>query len=219
MKTRNQISGFAVICAVCASTMSGAWAASSVRTLGGAGTYSSAASASSVGAVTAANAGTARAGSMRVTGTSGKSATTASVATPSTSGSTAGRAATAPRLSIGKVLSGATSVSRPGGGSSGTIDPGLAGLPDDVDELRTDLAGLDNRVDVLEGRVDGLDDSVAAIIDALGGSTGLSDFGAYVTSIIGSGLPENTTGNNVVLGIVNGGEPEWLELATADDID
>jgi len=132
---------------MCASAVSGAFGAASVRSLGGAGTYSSASSAAGgapSGAVSAA-----RAGSMRVSASGG---TGGSVA-PNRGTTTTGRVATAPRLSIGKYLGGGTSVSggssiknqKPGGSTSsssggGSMDPGV-------------MADLESRVGELEGQV------------------------------------------------------------------
>ena len=155
MKRNLRISTLATVCVLCMA-VSGAYAASSVRNLGGTGTYtsaSSAASANSSGATTAV-----RGGSVRVTPTSGvtgSSTTTGANANTSTSG----RVATVPRLSIGHYLGGATSVSggsslRPqtpggssvsGGGSSsgGEIDPDtLEGLRNQIDDLQRDVDDL-----------------------------------------------------------------------------
>ena len=155
MKRNLRISTLATVCVLC-TAVSGAYAASSVRNLGGTGTYtsaSSAVSANSSGATTAV-----RGGSVRVTPTSGvtgSSTTTGANANTSTSG----RVATVPRLSIGHYLGGATSVSggsslRPqtpggssvsGGGSSsgGEIDPDtLEGLRNQIDDLQRDVDDL-----------------------------------------------------------------------------
>ncbi len=132
---------------MCASAVSGAFGAASVRSLGGAGTYSSASSAAggaSSGAVSAA-----RAGSMRVSASGGMGGSVA----PNRGTTTTGRVATAPRLSIGKYLGGGTSVSggssiknqKPGGSTSsssggGSMDPGV-------------MSDLEGRVDQLEGQI------------------------------------------------------------------
>ena len=144
MKNELKISTVSIVCVLCASAVSGAYAASSVRSLGGAGTYSSAASASQSGTST----GVARAGSVRIAPTTGKTTAVKPANSPSTS---AGRVSASPRLSLGKYLGGSTAISggsstRPGGGTGGgstgggTIDPGLA-------------AELNNRVNVLEDTV------------------------------------------------------------------
>lgn len=142
MKNELKISTISMICVLCASGMSGAYGASSVRTLGGAGTYTSAASASQSGGST----GVARAGSVRVSPTTVKATT----AKPSNSASvTAGRAATSPRLSLGKYLGSGTAISggssaRPGNGASGGSTSG---------ENPSLSAELNNRVNVLEDTV------------------------------------------------------------------
>lgn len=125
-----------------------AQAASSVRTLGGTGTYvsaSSAANAESGGTF----ASIARGGSVRVSPTT--SQTTTSSSSESSSGT---RVVNVPRLSIGQYLGGGTSVSggsslrpqTPSTGSSsggGTIDPGLTSeLQRDVDQLKRDFSDL-----------------------------------------------------------------------------
>ena len=144
MKNELKISTVSIVCVLCASAVSGAYAASSVRSLGGAGTYSSAASASQSGTST----GVARAGSVRIAPTTGKTTAVKPANSPSTS---AGRVSASPRLSLGKYLGGSTAISggsstRPGGSTGGgstgggTIDPGLA-------------AELNNRVNVLEDTV------------------------------------------------------------------
>ena len=151
MKNNTKISIFAIVCAACA-TVSGADAASSVRSLGGAGTYSSASAASN-----ATSTGTARAGSLRVTPTAGKTGTTAT-AKP-VAATTTGRVATTPRLSIGKYLGGATSVSggssvRPEPGEGGTTDPSVvADLRRQIDQLQRDTEELRQADDSLSSQL------------------------------------------------------------------
>lgn len=160
MKKELKISTLTIVCVLCAGMVSGAHAASSVRNLGGSGTYSSAASASS--ANSGARAATSvRGGSVRVTPTSNQSGSSASISAGST---TSGRVATSPRLSIGHYLGGGTSVSggsslRPqnpgsgssvsgGGSSGGEIDTGtLEGLREQIDVLLRDVEGLQGAVD------------------------------------------------------------------------
>ena len=160
MKKELKISTLTIVCVLCAGMVSGAHAASSVRNLGGSGTYSSAASASS--ANSGARAATSvRGGSVRVTPTSNQSGSSASVSAGST---TSGRVATSPRLSIGHYLGGGTSVSggsslrpqNPGSGSSvsggdssgGEIDTGtLEGLREQIDVLLRDVQDLQGAVD------------------------------------------------------------------------
>lgn len=160
MKKELKISTLTIVCVLCAGMVSGAHAASSVRNLGGSGTYSSAASASS--ANSGARAATSvRGGSVRVTPTSNQSGSSASISAGST---TSGRVATSPRLSIGHYLGGGTSVSggsslRPqnpgsgssvsgGGSSGGEIDTGtLEGLREQIDVLLRDVQDLQGAVD------------------------------------------------------------------------
>ena len=147
MKNKLKISILSLVC-VLGVGFADAQAASSVRTLGGTGTYvsaSSAANAESGGTV----ASIARGGSVRVSPTT--SQTTTSSSSESSSGT---RVVNVPRLSIGQYLGGGTSVSggsslrpqTPSTGSSsggGTIDPGLTSeLQRDVDQLKRDFSDL-----------------------------------------------------------------------------
>lgn len=119
MKNDLKISTLSIVCVLCAAIAAPAFGAASVRSLGGVGTYSSAsnaAAAKSNSTTTAkSNAATAvRGGSMRV-------GNTASGVSSNRVGSS--RAATTPRLSVGKYLAGSSAVSggasvRPGGSSS-----------------------------------------------------------------------------------------------------
>ncbi len=147
MKTDLKISIFAIVSVLCTSVA--ATAASSVRTLGGAGTYSSASSAaaandSAVKPATRVSTAS-RGGSVRVnTAASDTERNTVALQAGSASG---GRVSATPRLSIGKYLGGGTSVSgntyvRPQGGSSssgGSMAPGGA-TAEAVEELRELLA-------------------------------------------------------------------------------
>ena len=144
MRKELKISTLSIICVLCTAMVTPSFGASTVRTLGGNGTYvgtSSATTAKKSGATTA------RAGSVRVT----PSANKATTAKPE-GAATTGRLATSPRLSIGKYLGGSTAVSggsstRPGGGStggtSGGMDAGMASqLRADVDRLLGDVEDL-----------------------------------------------------------------------------
>lgn len=156
MKNELKISTLAIVCVLC-TAVSAAYGASSVRTLGGSGTYSSASSASAANTSSASSASTSsssraatRGGSVRVTPTSGKTGSSTTVS----AGATTGRVATTPRLSIGKYLGGTTSVSggsslRPqtpssgGSSSSGGMDGETAAeLRMEVDQLHRDVEGL-----------------------------------------------------------------------------
>ena len=144
MRKELKISTLSIICVLCTAMVTPSFGASTVRTLGGNGTYvgtSSATTAKKSGATTA------RAGSVRVTPSANKATTAKPEGTATT-----GRLATSPRLSIGKYLGGSTAVSggsstRPGGGStggtSGGMDAGMASqLRADVDRLLGDVEDL-----------------------------------------------------------------------------
>lgn len=150
MRKDLKISTWAIVCVLCAAT-SVADAASSVRNLGGAGTYNSAAAATSgnVGGATGV-----RGGSLRVSPSSDRlpSGTTNSSAT-----TTSGRVATGQRLSIGKYLGTGTSVS---GGSSikrPTADSSSGGsgvTPGEANALRRDIENLKNADVALGDKID-----------------------------------------------------------------
>ena len=119
MKNELKISTLSIVCALCTAVSMPAFGAPAVRSLGGAGTYSSASSAAAAktgGSVI----NSVRGGSMRV-----NSGTTSGVSSTRTGSSS--RVATTPRLSIGKYLSkspslGTGSVIKPGqsaGGNNG----------------------------------------------------------------------------------------------------
>ena len=131
MKLGLKTSLFSILTVAFAMGGTTAWAASSVRALGGAGTYDSASNAAGAkatgGTKLTDDKGTVRAGSMRV-GTAG-------TRTSSTRG-----ASTTPRLSIGKYLGGATSIS---GGSS--VRPGQSGSGSESTDSK-----LSERVEALE---------------------------------------------------------------------
>ena len=159
MKKDLKISTVAIVCVLCAA-VSAAHGASSVRTLGGAGTYSSAAAASG----TPTSSATARGGSMRVTPTVNR-VSSGTVSNSASAGVTTTRVATTPRLSIGKYLGGGTAVSggpsiKPqnpgasGGSSSGGVDPSVAAaLRSDVDQLRRDVDTLHDADDALSDKL------------------------------------------------------------------
>ena len=152
MKNNLTISRLAIVCVLC-TAVSGAYGASSVRALGGSGTYTSAASATTANDTSNTSV---RGGSLRVTPSSGVSGTGTTINAGTT---TSGRVATTPRLSIGHYLGGGTSVSggsslRPqnpgtsggsssGGSSSGGMDPGVSGaIMDSIDDLQRDVETL-----------------------------------------------------------------------------
>lgn len=159
MKKDLKISTVAIVCVLCAA-VSAAHGASSVRTLGGAGTYSSAAAASG----TSTSSATARGGSVRVTPTVNR-VSSGAVNNSASAGATTTRVATTPRLSIGKYLGGGTGVSggssiKPqnpgtsGGSTGGGVDPSVAAaLRSDVDQLRRDVDNLHDADDALSDKL------------------------------------------------------------------
>lgn len=161
MRKDLKISTWAIVCVLCAAT-SVADAASSVRNLGGAGTYNSAAAATSgnVGGATGV-----RGGSLRVSPSSDRlsSGTTNSSAT-----TTNGRVATGQRLSIGKYLGTGTSVS---GGSSikrPTADSSSGGsgvTPGEANALRRDIENLKNADVALGDKIDRKQDMLTPASD------------------------------------------------------
>lgn len=216
MKNELKISTVSIVCVLCASVVSGANAASSVRSLGGAGTYSSAASASQSGTST----GVARAGSVRVAPTTGKTTAVKPANSPSTS---AGRVAASPRLSLGKYLGGHTAISggsstRPGGSTGGgstgggTIDPGLA-------------AELNNRVNVLEDTVSDLKDLPETKQDKLtaGNYITIDESGEVFLDVdaLGADTTASVADGNLMLSIGNGTPIALIalsDLLSADDM-
>ncbi len=120
MKTTLKIASLSLVLSVIAAT--GAHAAASVRSFGGTGVHNGTASAvaeqkASVGAPV-------RAGSVRVTPSIKKAGT---VASTKTSNSTVGRAATAPRLSVGSHL-GSNAIITGGSDNRGGSTAGTAGI-------------------------------------------------------------------------------------------
>jgi hypothetical protein len=148
MKTKFNILSASLVGIVCASIMTPSFAASSVRSLGGAGTF---AGTSSVRSNTAASTSgsavsAARAGSIRINnGTSAKVNSGTSLRTPST------RSAAAPRLSIGKYLAGSSAL---GGGSSsgGNVNVGQSGVSStEIKEIKEGLAALEAEIEKMTG--------------------------------------------------------------------
>lgn len=189
MKTELKISSLALICALCTVVATPAMSAAPVRSLGGAGTYTSASSA----AASKTSGASTRAGAMRVLPSTTKATSSAKTSTTSatTSGAvTSTRAAMTPRLSIGKYLPHRVVATAPGGSSSGGSSSGgttggefvdvndplwlrVAQLPDKFDDLEAGVGVLEERVDALEkAAADGVvtdeefktvQDSVAAV--------------------------------------------------------
>ncbi len=165
MKNDLKISKLAIVCVLC-TAVSGAYAASSVRSLGGSGTYTSASSAAEANASSSV-----RGGSVRVTPSSGVSGTSTTVNAGTT---TSGRVATTPRLSIGQYLGGTTSVSggsslRPQTPSGGSSSSGGSGSIDEefVEILRSDVDELQGTVETLRQSDERLEDQLLDKQDAL----------------------------------------------------
>ena len=150
MKTKFNILSASLVGIVCASIMTPLYAASSVRSLGGAGTYTGTSSVrANVASETSGSAiSTARAGSLRVNNTAGTRSTNASLRTPST------RSSTAPRLSIGKYLAGSSALA--GGSSTKPVVPDQSGSGSDVDlsGIEADIAQLQSDLSELMGATD-----------------------------------------------------------------
>ena len=126
MKNELKISTLSIACVLCTAMAMPSFGAPAVRSLGGAGTYSSASSAASTGSKSASAAkSTVRGGSMRV----GDTTTTSSTST---------RAAASPRLSIGKYLASSSATS---GKPSGGGNLGQAGVAQRVTKLE-EVLGL-----------------------------------------------------------------------------
>lgn len=160
MKKYTKISTISIVSVLCAVMVSPVLGASTVRALGGAGTYNSAASASA----SKAGSNAARAGTMRVSAAKKRvSAPTASATTSGTRVSGSAATTVAPsagaagnRLSIGKYLGG-TKVT---GVSGGVSDEDFAGVRD---EFATQLDSLQAQHEAdfaeLQGRVDEMADA------------------------------------------------------------
>ncbi len=140
MKYDLKISTLSIVSVLCAAMTMPAFAASSVRSLGGVGTYSSASSAANAKSGSGDATTSMRSGSMRVNSSGDKGA----AATAGRVGSS--RAATTPRLSIGKYLAGSSAIS---GGSSNKVESGVAS--------GSSVKSLSKRVDKLEDLVGGID--------------------------------------------------------------
>ena len=221
MKKDFKISRLAIICVLC-TTVSGAYAASTVRTLGGTGTYDSVSSASSSSGTSSA---TARGGTVRISPTASSS-----------SSSSSGRVTTTtPRLSIGKYLGGGTSVSggstiisqKPGGNASGgssdgSMDPGVASdLEKQIEAVREDVTRLGDDVkDVQDNKQNILgtgDDYISIENDEI--FVNLNPLGEALAEIVGEGELGIEMGN--VDGYIawrHVGDSSWNNLISIEDI-
>ena len=176
MKTKFNILSASLVGIVCASIMTPSFAASSVRSLGGAGTFTGTSSVrSNTAASTSGSAvSAARAGSIRINnGTSAKVNSGTSLRTPST------RSATAPRLSIGKYLAGSSAL---GGGSSsgGNVNVGQSGVSStEIKEIKEGLAALEAEIENMTGGAADVeftyDESTGELVFVHGGETFYAD--------------------------------------------
>ena len=244
MKHDLKISRLAIICVLC-TAVSGAYGASSVRALGGAGTYASASDAAAAGSGSAANStASVRGGSLRVTPNSGASGTATSI---STSNTTSGRVATTPRLSIGHYLGGGTAVSggsslRPSGGGSsssgggsssgGDTNPDVSGLRQDVDDLMREVEDLHTADSDIHESIDILrDETQGKLIPGADGYIIIEDDNEIFVDVDAlQGALETVAGEDgreVELGsndthllwrYVGEGDDEWRELIAKADI-
>lgn len=170
MKNELKISILSIVCALCAVVAMPVHGASSVRSLGGAGTYSGTSSAAAAKADSTGSASNSvRGGSMRVNGAS----------SASTDRVSSSRASAMPRLSIGKYLGGSTAVNggssiRPGGAAGGQGNSDVSGnlqerikvlesymgykptgdnIPEQMREIRLDVEKLAADLEELTGVV------------------------------------------------------------------
>ena len=140
------ISVVSILCVLCAVSIGDAFAAGSVRALGGTGTYDGTSAAAT--ATTAARGATAtRAGSLRVSPSTTRSVSTA------TRTNANGTTTPTERLSIGKYLGGATSVSTTG--SSGS--DGSSATAGEIRQIKEDIQTLFNTTQTLDGDVTSLE--------------------------------------------------------------
>ena len=176
MKNELKISMLSVVCVMCATVVMPAFSASSVRSLGGVGTYngaSSAAAAKSGGNSSVDMSGSVRAGSMRVNNVSN------GVAGATRVGST--RAATTPRLSIGKYLSGSSVIS---GGSSTQGGVNVGGSSNSGNDLRDRVAALEGFVD-FKASGETLAEQLSAVkLDVEGLKEDLKNVTGFVTDVV-----------------------------------
>ncbi len=179
MRNKLKLSTLSIVCVLCASVAMPSLGASSVRALGGAGTYTSASGAAAAKADGVIN--TARAGSMRVNNVAGANVGAAR------SGST--RAASTPRLSIGKYLSGSSAIS--GGSSiSGANKPGTGSsgkdLRERVEELESFVGFSENGESVSE-QLDAIKldvDALAADLSQLTGGATTVEYADGVLTVV-----------------------------------
>ena len=204
MKTELKISTLSIICVLSTMIALPSFGASAVRSLGGAGTYSSASSAATGGAKPATGTvGSVRAGSLRA---NAPQSTTSSKVSSTRAGAT-------PRLSIGKYLAGG-SVIGGAGSSSGTINPGQSSISDlkkTVDDLVVDVEGLKEEIASLTGEYPTIEfeNGVLTIVqDGVSEEINLNDYFASEDSL--QALEDKI--NEIVI-------PDLSEYAKKSDLD
>ena len=138
-----KISSLAVLCALCA-TGTDAFAASSVRTLGGAGTFTG------TTAATTGPSAASRSGSLRISPSTSRAITTV------TRTNADGTTTPTERLSIGKYLGGATSVSTTSSGS-GSSGSGSSASAAEINEINTNISNLYNTTQTIEQDITNLE--------------------------------------------------------------
>ncbi len=153
MKTETKISNIALVCALCAVVAAPASAAAPVRSLGGAGTYSSASSAATSKA-TGSTATSTRAGAMRVLPSTTKATTSATTtAKPVASATTSTRVTATPRLSLGKYLAGNRVVSSKGPEVDTVVKEDLESHLADYERLAELVESLGDQIEALDGAI------------------------------------------------------------------
>lgn len=224
MKKTNKLSTISIACVACAAVSLPALGAAPVRSLGGAGVYSSAASAktsgSAVKTVTNAN----RGGTVRVNA--------ASTAAPSLRSSTA-RAAATPRLSIGKYLAGASALNKvtsvapgqPGQDSSDNtaVMERIDELSANVSDNKTVLNEITFNVEELQSDLEKLmGESIDVVYDS---ETGELTIGETTVSILNPGAADellnsvdDIIGNKDDIQVFDAGDTEKTVVAAINKL-
>ncbi len=200
MKNELKISTLSIVCALCTAVAMPAFGATAVRSLGGAGTYSSASNAASAKTATAGTNTTnaVRGGSMRVGSSTGATRATSS------------RAATTPRLSIGKYLAGSSAVSggtNLGGSSSGSTGSGNSGNLQERIVVLEEFMGFSTTGDNIPEQLDAINlriDELESDISLTTGEHTTVDYEDGVLTVVQNGqtktfdLAEEYAGKSVV---------------------
>lgn len=138
-----RISVVSILCMLCALHAGNTWAAGSVRTLGGAGTFNgTSAAATRAGTVS-------RAGSLRISPSKTRSVS-AGIRTNSD-----GTTAPTERLSIGKFLNGATSIST----TSASSAAAAAETANEISNINNQISDIYNTIQTIEGNITNLENT------------------------------------------------------------